>query len=536
MKFSELSKVLVVVPPITNPESDGGVIPNRPDFETRRLVSPIEPLYVIADLKKRGFVTSFIDLGAVGENRYAALRERALEFDPDAVVLVQSILTFATAMDWDGARAFDTVRSVSPQAIRVLTGNYATNYPGKAVLNGVCDISIRGEVEFAVGDTLEALRSNHYLSNLPGISYRHDSGEAHVTDTYPSVDLDRLPLPDYGSLDEIHIRAYQEILEKGKIRYPEMSSRYRDIMTSRSCILRCAFCSVAPLRGPRQKYRRKPMALVMDEISQALDQGIEEIHFFDDLFAPNEGEILEFTNAIVRRGLKFPWFVAQGMPLWPLCQDTLAAMKEAGMYRIICPFESGNDRVLREVCGKIHSTVEHHHNVARWARELDLEIIGMFVIGMHGETRHEIHDTIKFAESHPEIDYSVFSIATPLVGTRLMRNVMRDKQFDDPEQINRVIKRTVGLYETKEFRSYEMGVIRTFDWDRVNFSTHERRVKYARMTGMTLAELDAAREDSRNVFYGFFPDYDGPKSFSELVDHPDLFIDLIPVIPAKVYS
>ena len=48
-------------------------------------------------------------------------------------------------------------------------------------------------------------------------------------------------------------------------------------------------------------------------IEDALAQGVEEIHFFDDLFARSEADILEFTEALQRRGLKFPWFVGQGM-------------------------------------------------------------------------------------------------------------------------------------------------------------------------------------------------------------------------------
>ena len=533
---NNLQNILVVVPPLTNPDSDGGLIDGRPDFETRRLISPIEPLTVITGLKALGFKTDFIDLGAVGDKRYDKLRQRAETFQPDVVILIQSILTFVTAVDWDGARAFETVREINPSAVRILTGNHATNYPGSAMENGVCDYSIRGEVDQAVGQLLQALQAGNSLDQVTGVSWSGNDGTSNVSTAYPSVDMSDFPLPDYGSLDAIHTEAYEKVLEKGKIRFPEHSPRYRDIMTSRSCILRCSFCSVAPLRGPRQKHRRKPLSLVMDEIEQALDQGIEEIHFFDDLFAQNEGEILEFTEALARRNLTMPWFVAQGMPLWPLTPDALSAMKETGMYRLICPFESGSDRVLKEVCGKIHSSVEHHHNVVNWASDLEIEIIGMFVIGMHGETRHEIADSLRFAEDHPEIDYSVFSIATPLVGTRLMRNVMRDKGMADPDQINKVIKRTVGLFESPEFRSYEMSVIRTFDWDRINFSTVEKRQKYARMTGMTLEELDAARRDSHNVFDSFFPGYDGPRSYAELVDHPDMFVDLSPIIPRKVYS
>src|SRR6185295_18250625 len=168
--------------------------------------------------------------------------------------------------------------------------------------------------------------------------------------------------------------------------------------------------------------------------------------------------------------------------------------------------------------------------------ELDLEVIGLFVIGMPGETRWEIRDTVQFAQDHPEIDYSVFSIATPMVGTKLMRTVMRAGRLDDPDTINRVIKRTVALYRTEEFREYEMGVIRTFDWDRINFATPARREKYAHMVGMTLAELEGARQDSRNVFARFFPDYQGPRSFLELVDRPLLFPELAPVIPEQLYA
>ena len=282
-------------------------------------------------------------------------------------------------------------------------------------------------------------------------------------------------------------------------------------------------------------YRRKPLERVLAEIEQALADGIEEIHFFDDLFCQNERQVLEVTDALRRRNLKFHWFVAQGQPLWPLTRDALQAMAETGLYRIICPLESGSTRVLREVVGKVHSTVEHHHNVITWAHELGLEIIGMFVVGMPGEKRHEILETVRFAEDHPEIDYTVFSIATPMVGTRLMRQVTREGWLGDADKINRVIKRTVALYETDQFSAYEMGVIRAFDWDRINFPTLERKLKYARMVGITLEQLDIVREYSKKTFYRFFPDYDGPRSFKELYDQPGLFRELEPLIPSSVY-
>lgn len=530
-----VSKVLIVVPPLVNTGDEGDLNPDRPDFEAYRLVSPVEPTVVAADLLSRGFTVKLFDLGTYLTGRFERLDEFLTAFAPDAVVVIQSILTFATAQDWDGKRVFDLARQRSPGVVTVLTGNSATNYPDKAVREGVCDYAIRGEVDFAVGELLTMLDRGGEVAAVPGLACRLASGEVFVSDRYPAVDVAKLPLPAYHLLEPDQKAQYAKTLERAKIRFPEKSNRYRDIMTSRGCILRCSFCSVAYLRGERQKYRRKPLDMVMAEIESALEDGIEEIHFFDDLFVQSEAQILEFTDELRRRNLRFHWFVGQGQPLWPLTREALAAMKETGMYRIICPLESGNNRVLKEVVGKVYSTVEHHSNVVTWARELDLEIIGMFVVGMPGEKRHEILDTVRFAEAHPEIDYSVFSIATPMVGTRLMRQVTREGRLDDQDKINRVIKRTVALYETDAFNAYEMGVVRTFDWDRINFPTMERRAKYARMVGITLEQLDIVREYSKKTFYRFFPGYDGPRSFTELYDQPGLFKALEPAIPSTLY-
>jgi radical SAM superfamily enzyme YgiQ (UPF0313 family) len=532
---TQIKKVLIVVPPLVNMDNDDPD-PNRLDIKSHRLVSPVEPLVVASDLLSRGFEVELFDLGVHVKNRRENLRRKIECTRPDAVALVQSILTYVSATDWDGAAVFDIAREICPQSVTVLTGNTATNYPSRAVEAEICDYAIKGEVDFAIGDLLECLNAGEDIMALPGIVHRGKDGQVHVSDIYPEVDTAKLPMPAYYILDEEHRRGYTELPEIGKDRYPEHSRNYRDIVVSRSCTLRCSFCSVAHLRGPRQKYRRKPLEMVVREIEQALDQGVEEIHFFDELFADTENELIEFAEALVKRNLKFPWFQAQGMPLWPVTRNALAALVETGMYRLIAPYESGNDRALRECAGKINSTVEHHHNVTLWARELDLEIIGLFVIGMSGETRKEILDTLLFAENHPEIDHSVFSIAAPLVGTRLQKRVLKEGQLDDEDKVNRVFKRTVSLYRTDSFREYEMGVIRAFDWARINFSTPERKAKYARMVGLTLAELNMLITHSKGAFERFYPGYDGPKSFKELFNQPDLYEDAEPVIPGSMHG
>ena len=529
-----IKKVLITVPPLVNSDEDPD--PSRPNYELLRLVSPVEPMIVAANLLERGFEVELFDLGVYIENRYKNLRKKLEDFTPDAVVMVQSILTFITSQDWNGIQVFSLAREVSPGVVTVLTGNTATNYPAKAVSENVCDYSLKGEIDFTVGDLMETLNVGGNVEDVAGVIYKKSDDETYVSERYPAVDIIDLPMPAYHILDQEHRLGYIQNLERGKIRYPVRSNKYRDIMVARSCTLRCSFCSVAHLRGPKQKYRRKPLDKLVMEVEQALDQGVEEIHFFDDLFAENEGEILEFAEALAKRNLNFPWFQAQGMPLWPVTKDALMALVETGMYRIIAPYESGNDRALKKCAGKIHSTVAHHHDVTMWSHELGLEIIGLFVIGMPGETRCEILDTVLFAEDHPQIDYSVFSIATPLVGTSLQRNVLRNGQLDDEDKLNKIIKRTVALYRTDSFREYELGVIRAFDWERINFPTLERKNKYARMVGLSVGQVDELIAHSKQVFYRFYPDFKGPYSFKDLYGQPDLYEDAEPIIPGSMFG
>lgn len=523
-----IKNILIVVPALVKRKNDD-IAYKYLDFETYRLVTPIEPVTMASDLVRKGFKANVFDLGTFKDDGILSLAKKLEEFSPDAVVLANSVLTFGSTFDVDGIDVFQLARKKSPNCISVLTGTHATNNPGKAVKEGICDYSIKGEPELAVGDLLQRLNRNPDSINLiRGLSFKDFKGEFIESFESSLVEIDDLPKPDYALIDESQRNKYFEFLEFGKIRYPEVNRKYRDIMTSRGCIIDCNFCSVKYLRGG-QKYRRKSLATIMNEVEDALKDGIEEIHFFDDLFVENEQQVYEFAEALEKRKLKFPWFVAQGMPLWPISQEGLYALKETGMYRLIAPLESGSDKVLKSVVGKLAS-IEHNRAVIKWAKKLDLEIIGLFVIGLPGETRQDLMATVDFSESNNDIDYSVFSIATPLTGTRMTKKAIKEGVYEDQGYLKKVIKRTVGLLRTDEFNELELGLIRTFEWDRINFSTLSRRQKYCKMVGMTEKELELSRQTSKEKFKYYFPDYEGPFSFKELIRSGDRILQAPPNI------
>ena len=509
----QIKSVLIVVPALVSHKNNTDIAYKYLDFETYRLVSPIEPATIGANLNRKGYEASIFDLGACFGDGVAELKKKLSEFQPGAVVVANSILTFGSTYDFDGKGVFDLTAEVCPDSVKILTGTHASNYPGKAIKGGICEYSVKGEPDLVIADLIDSLNRKEDISKITGLSFRKEDGTVFESHQNTRVDLKDLPLPNYDLVEPSQQPIYFKYLEYGKIRYPEMSPKYRDIQTSKSCILDCSFCSVKHLRD--QPYRRKPMTLILAEIESALEEGIEEVHFFDDLFVENEKQVMEFANALQRKNLRFNWFAAQGLPLWPITYDGLSALKETGMYRIICPFESGSDRVLKKVVGKLGDT-EHYEKVIRWSKELDLEVMGLFVIGVTGETREDLKMTVDFAERNEGIDYSVFSIAAPLVGTRMTKKAIKEGIYQDTGQLQKVIKRTVALYRTKEFTEVELGLIRAYDWDRINFSSAEKREKYGRMVGMTPEQVELARKTSFEKFHFHFPDYDGPFSFTNL--------------------
>ena len=99
--------------------------------------------------------------------------------------------------------------------------------------------------------------------------------------------------------------------------------------------------------------------------------------------------------------------------------------------------------------------------------------------------------------------------------------------------VGEVVSPGVALFRTGEFSEVEMGVIRAFDWDRINYSDPAKRAKYCRMVGISADELDQMRTHSKMVFQKYYPDYKGPFSFKEMAAmSKEEFENARPLIPA----
>jgi len=89
-------------------------------------------------------------------------------------------------------------------------------------------------------------------------------------------------------------------------------------------------------------------------------------------------------------------------------------MREAGCRLLIVGFESGDPQILKNI--KKGATVERARAFARDCHELGLTIHGDFILGLPGETKESIRNTIKFAKSL-DVETIQVSIAHAYPGT-----------------------------------------------------------------------------------------------------------------------
>lgn len=93
--------------------------------------------------------------------------------------------------------------------------------------------------------------------------------------------------------------------------------------TSRGCPYRCSFCAKENFRD---KYRKRPLPVVLEELDRLIAQGVEYVYFIDEIFLPN-AELLE---ALVERRIKFG--VQTRIDLWK--EPMLELLGRAGCVSI----------------------------------------------------------------------------------------------------------------------------------------------------------------------------------------------------------
>ena len=298
-------------------------------------------------------------------------------------------------------RTIEVVKRVLPDAAVVIGGPHTDIFPREtAALDGV-DYVLAGEAEPTLPRLVAAIEEGNVDGRIPGL-FAADGSADGLTDERPCLlDLDSTPPPDRT---RIPVSVYRGLVGGSEV--------FSTLVTSRGCPYRCTFCST-----PREQYRQRSTASILEEMEQCARVGVRHVYFLDDNFPVKGWRLRELCDGIAAR---------PDLPSWScrtaaagLTVDNLAAMKRAGCQRIQIGVETHTDEGLK-VMGKATS-VEQIRETFAAARRAGVQTMAYFMLGLpHERSADDVREMVRFAREL-EPTYAMFNVLTLYPGTALFQ-------------------------------------------------------------------------------------------------------------------
>jgi len=336
------------------------------------------------------------------------LAREILRHDPDVVGF--SVL-FMNQVDCALATA-RIIRNEAPDVFLLWGGPIPTLKPHEFGTGPEKDGLIFGEADLSAPMFLDELAQSGLKGNFPaGTGVRVPNGFRSDHSYQPVQDLDILPLP---ARDLVDMQRYMDKVKEFKV-WPK-SFPVTTIQTSRGCPNRCIFCSSPVLY--RRKYRAFSPRRVIEEIDLLVERySVSELMIVDENFSANPRRTEELIDLIIERGYQLTWFPMAGTHVMTLNERILEKMVRSGLYKLKVSFESGSERVLREVIKK-PMDLHYGERMIKFAKSMGLPVGANFILGFPWETRADIMESYDFAKKL-DLDFTLWSLASPYPYTEL---------------------------------------------------------------------------------------------------------------------
>ena len=318
------------------------------------------------------------------------------------------LVLFTSTVGWEFDQRLALAVAAANPSIRIaFVGPPVTTSPEKALNEcNALDFICRREFDYSVVEFAHGKPLNEIL----GISYKLGDKIVHNPDRPQIDDLNAIPWAT---------KVYMRDLDVTRYNVPFLLHPFIALYTTRGCPAQCTFC-LWPQTLSGHAWRKRSSDDVAAELawSKRAFPEVKEYFFDDDTFNIQKARTIELCEKLKSLGLT--WSCNSRVTT---DYDTLKAMKEAGCRLLIVGFESGDPQILKNI--KKGASVERALEFTRDCRNLGLVIHGDFILGLPGETRESIRNTIKFAK---QLDCETIqvSMAHAFPGTALFEYVERN--------------------------------------------------------------------------------------------------------------
>jgi hopanoid biosynthesis associated radical SAM protein HpnJ len=315
--------------------------------------------------------------------------------DYDHVVLHTSTPSFRADV-----RTAQAIKAVRPDAVIGFVGGHVTARPEESLrYAGVIDYIVRKEFDTPV----VAIADGRPLEDVQGISFLRDGTYVENPEPPPltTEQLDALPF----STD-----VYARDLDYKKYNSPYCQYPYVSLYTGRGCPARCTFC-LWPQVTTGHSYRTRSVGNVLEECSQLKRHfpDMKELFFDDDTFTADPARAREIARGLGRLGITWSTNSRANVD-----RETLKVLKDGGLRLFVIGYESGNESILKNI--KKGVSVERARRFTKDCHDIGILIHGTFILGLPGETKDTIDETIRFAQEMKPETLQV-SLASPYPGT-----------------------------------------------------------------------------------------------------------------------
>src|SRR5947207_4982025 len=274
----------------------------------------------------------------------------------------------------------EMMKDVNPKLQVSFVGPPVTIEPDKVLdSTKAIDFIVRREFDYQIANYAKGTP----LAELPGVSYRKNGSNVHNPEGGAIENLDELPWVT---------KVYKRDLDFRRYNVPFLLNPYISFYTTRGCPAMCTFC-LWPQTHSGHRWRLRSAQDVANEVRYTLENfpGLKEIFFDDDTFNYQKKRTIELCAELKK--LNFTWSCTSRVTT---DYETLKAMKDSGCRLLIVGYESGDQQILKNI--KKGATIEGAKRFTRDAHSLGLAVHADFIVGLPGETRQTIRNTIDFAK------------------------------------------------------------------------------------------------------------------------------------------
>jgi anaerobic magnesium-protoporphyrin IX monomethyl ester cyclase len=388
---------------------------------------PLDLLMLSARLDADGYELAVVD--AIAERLAPEEAQRRIErFAPDAIVFLTGSDSFPEDIAFieEAKRRGVEIAVGVGDILREKGDRLMAAHP--ALDAALTDFVIHGLHAFLQGD----------LDNAENMTVRTGTG-VRAIEAKERVKRFRIPPPRYDLFP----------LDRYRMPYNRYHP-YATIITSNWCPFRCTFCPFA-----ETPYRLREVDDVLANLEAIRRMGIRQVHVADWTFGVNRKQAMAILEGMLEAKFGFTWSCLSRVDL--VDYELLSLLKKTGCDMIEFGVESGNQAILDQYRKDLK--VEEVRSAFRWANELGLSTLATFVLGLPGETREMVQQTIDLAL---EIDptFCSFNVASPRMGTELRHDMLESGLIEDDSESDLDSSRSLPVFSTPQMSAEELNALR----------------------------------------------------------------------------